>query len=214
MAYTLHVEGIYMTADGVRYLLVACDNVEIFADRDVVLCVSTGSPFYNTEAFHYDEATGAITAEPDYAGVNLVFDLPLDAAKADPTAAQAFLDEWQAKPSSGVSWQDRADTSALHSLMEKYPEAATDDAMDRVADMSPAGSAGRYFGTSRRRPLPTGTWAPAGTRRMGLICPRRAGPKNRQSLSGDGSDGDPHGTILIKSADCTMTSETWQLPEA
>ena len=74
-------------------------------------------------AFHYDEATGAITAEPDYAGVNLVFDLPLDAAKADPTAAQAFLGEWQAKPSSGVSWQDRADTSALHSLMEKYPEA-------------------------------------------------------------------------------------------
>lgn len=93
--YWLDPERQDVVVDGVRYLLVACDNVEIFADQSVVLCVSTGSPFYSNEAFSYDPATGAITANEEYEGVNLVFTLPLDASKADPEAAQEFLNAWK-----------------------------------------------------------------------------------------------------------------------
>ena len=218
MAYTLHVEAICMTADGVRYLLVACDNVEIFADRDVVLCVSTGGSGFSNFAFYYDEATGAITAEPDYAGVNLVFDLPLDAAKADPTAAQAFLDEWQAKPSSGVSWQDRADTSALHSLMEKYPEAVRaigtqtnvetapyrQEAPEGYWDIGP----GWYFGDPDDQVY--------GSYGVGEDLGAQSGPAVGEtwlsSMNTDSNAQERWVYLMTRNEDDSMTAERWDLP--
>lgn len=218
MAYTLHVEGIYMTADGVRYLLVACDNVEIFADRDVVLCVSTGGSGFSNFAFHYDEATGAIAAKPDYAGVNLVFDLPLDAAKADPAAAQAFLDEWQAKPSSGVSWQDRADTSALHSLMEKYPEAVRaigtqtnvetapyrQEAPEGYWDIGP----GWYFGDPDDQVY--GSYGVGGD--LGAQSGPAVGETWLSSMNTDSNAQERWVYLMTRNEDDSMTAERWDLP--
>ena len=218
MAYTLHVETICMTADGVRYLLVACDNVEIFADRDVVLCVSTGGSGFSNFAFHYDEATGAITAEPDYAGVNLVFDLPLDAAKADPTAAQAFLGEWQAKPSSGVSWQDRADTSALHSLMEKYPEAVRaigtqtnvetapyrQEAPEGYRDIGP----GWYFGDPDDQVY--GSYSVGGD--LGAQSGPAVGETWLSSMNTDSNAQERWVYLMTRNEDDSMTAERWDLP--
>lgn len=70
--------------DGVMYRLLECDQVEIFADRGVYLAISSGKTFYSTEAFRYDEITGEIQPKEDYPGSAVLFDLPLDAAKADP----------------------------------------------------------------------------------------------------------------------------------
>ena len=212
------VETICMTADGVRYLLVACDNVEIFADRDVVLCVSTGGSGFSNFAFHYDEATGAITAEPDYAGVNLVFDLPLDAAKADPTAAQAFLGEWQAKPSSGVSWQDRADTSALHSLMEKYPEAVRaigkqtnvetapyrQEAPEGYRDIGP----GWYFGDPDDQVY--GSYSVGGD--LGAQSGPAVGETWLSSMNTDSNAQERWVYLMTRNEDDSMTAERWDLP--
>lgn len=78
--------------NGVEYRLVEMDNVEIFADRGMYLGVNSGS-FYDNTAYRYDESTGEITRNEAYGGVNALFALPLDPAKGDPAAAQAYLDE-------------------------------------------------------------------------------------------------------------------------
>jgi len=77
--------------DGVMYRIIACDQVEIFADREVYLAISSGSTFYSNKAFAYDENTGEIQVRKDYSGAAALFDLPLDAAKANPAKAEAYL---------------------------------------------------------------------------------------------------------------------------
>ncbi len=79
-----------MTEDGILYRLVECDNVEIFADHDLYLCVSEGT-FYDKEAYRYDEVTGKISRNEDYAGLNVLFSLPADASKANPEKAAEYI---------------------------------------------------------------------------------------------------------------------------
>ncbi len=79
-------------SDGVIYRLIECDNLEIFADHTIYLCAQTGV-FYDPEAYVYDEASGKISPSEGYDGVNVLFTLPLDAAKADPEAAETYIRE-------------------------------------------------------------------------------------------------------------------------
>ncbi len=78
--------------DGVMYRLIECDGIEIFADRGLYLCVSTTS-FFDINAYKFDEKTGEITPKPDFVGVNVLFDLPLDIKKADHEKAEKYLKE-------------------------------------------------------------------------------------------------------------------------
>lgn len=78
------------TADGVLYRLIECDDIRLFADHTLYLCV-LDTMFYDKEAFLAD-AEGYLSENPDYAGLNVLFTLPLDAADADPVAAQAYID--------------------------------------------------------------------------------------------------------------------------
>jgi len=79
-----------MTEDGVLYRILACDNVTVFADHDLYLCVSEGG-FYNKEAYQYDELTGRISRNESYAGLNALFQLPMDTADADPEKAAEYI---------------------------------------------------------------------------------------------------------------------------
>lgn len=85
--------------DGIQYRLTEVSNIEIFADHELYLGVSSGK-FYNKKAFLYDEITGSITRTENFDGVNALFRLPLDSQKADPAAAELFLikleDSWKA----------------------------------------------------------------------------------------------------------------------
>jgi hypothetical protein len=76
-----------VVADGVLYRIIECDNVEMFADRELYLAVCSGSPMYNGDAFILDEQTNEITANPNFDGASAVFDLPLDKKRADPPPA-------------------------------------------------------------------------------------------------------------------------------
>lgn len=76
--------------DGVMYRIVECDNVEIFADRGLWLCVSS-TTFFSVEAFNYDADTGTVSPNPQFDGVNMLFDLPLDKSKADHEKAEEYL---------------------------------------------------------------------------------------------------------------------------
>ena len=82
------------TENGVLYRLTECDNVEIFADHEIYLCVCDGS-FYNRQAYRYDEASGEISRNESYDGLNILFSLPIDPAKADPKAAAAYKSSLQ-----------------------------------------------------------------------------------------------------------------------
>lgn len=87
---TMHGSYGEAVVDGVLYRLVECDNVEVFADHDLYLCVSD-STFYPTKAYHYDSATGQISRNEEYAGLNALFELPIDASKANPQKAAQYV---------------------------------------------------------------------------------------------------------------------------
>lgn len=76
--------------DGVRYQVVECDNVEIFADHGLYLCVMDRL-FFNSDAYDFDAASGTISPKAGYEGMNLLFDLPLDAGRADKEKVEEYL---------------------------------------------------------------------------------------------------------------------------
>ena len=78
--------------DGVLYRIIKCDNVEVFADQGIYLCVSD-TTFYDTNAYNYDESTGEITVKDNYSGINVLYDLPIDTAKADSEKAARYLQQ-------------------------------------------------------------------------------------------------------------------------
>lgn len=78
--------------NGVQYRIMEVENIEAFADHKIYLGVSDGE-FYNSDAYIYDANTGKITRNAEYDGVNALFVLPIDAAKADQNKANAILEE-------------------------------------------------------------------------------------------------------------------------
>lgn len=89
---TVTMRGGYseFSENGILYRLTECDNVEIFADKGLYLGVSD-STFYDPKAYQYDKATGEILRNEAYDGLNALFQLPIDASKADPAAAANYL---------------------------------------------------------------------------------------------------------------------------
>lgn len=79
-----------MERDGVLYRVIECDDISVFADRKLYLCVNE-SLFYNKEAFVYHETDGTITRNEAYEGINLLFELPIDAACANAEKAAEYL---------------------------------------------------------------------------------------------------------------------------
>lgn len=77
--------------DGIQYRLIEMDNIEVFADKGIYIGVNSGS-FYDSNAYLIDEKTGEMKRNESYAGVNALFVLPMDVSKADPAAAQAYLE--------------------------------------------------------------------------------------------------------------------------
>ena len=77
--------------DGILYRLISCDDIALFADRELYLCISD-TVFYDTNAYQYDENSGKISRNTEYDGINLLFSLPIDASKADRVAAAAYLE--------------------------------------------------------------------------------------------------------------------------
>lgn len=80
--------------DGIEYRLMEMDNIEMFADKGIYVGANSGS-FYDVNAYIYNENTGEMTRNADYDGVNALFTLPIDPAKADPAAAAAYLEEFE-----------------------------------------------------------------------------------------------------------------------
>ncbi|WP_167959192.1 DUF4179 domain-containing protein [Anaerosporobacter faecicola] len=97
---TLNAGLHWFEKDGVIYELLECTNLEIFADRGVQIGV-VDSFGQENKAFTMDEKTGVYSKTADYEGTNALFQLPLDVSKADPVAADAFIEELEKSQSSG-----------------------------------------------------------------------------------------------------------------
>ena len=77
-------------ADGVMYFLMECDNVIMFADRGLYLGICS-EMFVGIETFQFDKITGEISANPDFPGLSVVLELPVDDSYADPERAEQYL---------------------------------------------------------------------------------------------------------------------------
>lgn len=78
--------------DGIYYYLLDTQSLEIFADHTVYIAFYEGGVPNNTIFTVADD--GTISFCDDFIGVHALFTIPLDPAKADPAAVDAFLEEF------------------------------------------------------------------------------------------------------------------------
>lgn len=161
--------------DGILYRLIDMDNIEMFADKGIYVGVNTGS-FYDTDAYRFDESTGEITRNESYQGVNALFVLPVDKSKADPAAAQAFLEECEQsfnEPSEPIEMDER------QMEVEEFINMLTSDNLEEYCEMdestrqvcTPDGDGYISFGNGGHAPVD-------------FVCPdRKAGVRNIGSYS-------------------------------
>lgn len=138
MRYSLMSMGGGYTAlvkDGIEYRILEMDNLEMFADRGIYVGVSSGS-FYEAGAYRYDEITGEITRNTDYNGVNALFTLPVDPAKADPAAAAEYLEQFEEKMngSGEEGGSDEEDVSEPLTEADVFMEKLTSENLDEYAE--------------------------------------------------------------------------------
>lgn len=111
--------------DGIMYRLIECDNIEIFADRGVYLTINDHT-FFDREAFIYNEDTGEVSPRRDYEGVSVVFDLPLDKDKADPTKAETRLQEIMKEMSPDTTRGSASMDDGAEKMMEELKKKISD----------------------------------------------------------------------------------------
>lgn len=90
-SWTLNAGASGFAQDGLYYYLLDTESIEKFADRAVYMAFYEGGVPNNTIFTVNDDGTVAFC--DDFNGVQALFTLPLDPAKADPAAADAFLEE-------------------------------------------------------------------------------------------------------------------------
>lgn len=110
---TMNTSLTWFTEGNVTYELMACDDLEIFADRGVWLSVvdSFGA---EARAYAMDDTTGAYSKKADYDGIAALFKLPLDVSKADPDAADAYIDALRGKDDAAADDPQTEDTDDGH----------------------------------------------------------------------------------------------------
>lgn len=75
--------------DGVIYYMYECNNLEKYADHAIYMCISDDLPTFSEYSYTYDDTFHNIAKNEEYEGVNALFLLPIDPAKADSKAAEA-----------------------------------------------------------------------------------------------------------------------------
>lgn len=91
--YTLGGGYSEFVQDGVLYRMAECDDLELFADKEVYLCLTDeNSVGIINQAYNYDAQSGIISRNEAYDGCNALFTLPLDVKKADAEKAKEYLE--------------------------------------------------------------------------------------------------------------------------
>ena len=121
-AWTLGTTTQQFIEDGVIYCLFDCRNLEMFADHPVRFAIYEGG-VPNTDLFSMAE-DGTISLRENVVGA--LFTLPLDESRADPAAAQAFVE------STGLVWEPMTDAE----LAAREQEAAGADTLESLCGVN------------------------------------------------------------------------------
>ena len=89
-SWTLNAGASGFAQDGLYYYLLDTESIEMFADRTVYMAFYEGGAPNNSIFTVNDD--GTIDFCGDFTGAQALFTLPLDSAKADPAAADAFVE--------------------------------------------------------------------------------------------------------------------------
>ncbi len=95
--------------NGVLYYLYECENLEIFADRNVYLAVYEG--FVPGLDIINMKDNGEFEFAKGYEGFKAMFKIPLDATKANPEAAHEIIKEFIVDETPEPETQEKADSS-------------------------------------------------------------------------------------------------------
>ncbi|SFQ41247.1 hypothetical protein SAMN02910358_01993 [Lachnospiraceae bacterium XBB1006] len=90
--YTMGGGAVCKIKDGVLYMIMSVNNIEMFADRDVYLAITKGVDY--ADGYQYKEETGEISENESFDGINVLFTMRLDESKADKAAQDAFLQKF------------------------------------------------------------------------------------------------------------------------
>ena len=87
--YSMGGGATYYIENGIYYMIVCCDSIEMFADKQIYLAITQG-PDYKV-GYRYDESSGLISRNESFDGINALFEVQLDESKADFGAQQEYL---------------------------------------------------------------------------------------------------------------------------
>ena len=118
-----------LVEDGIQYRIMEMDNIEMFADREIYVGVSLGT-FYEADAYCYEESSGIISRNPEYNGLNALFTLPVDKSKADPKAAEAYLENLRASWDAPSTPPEKDDVDLT---IEEFMNMLTSENLDEYA---------------------------------------------------------------------------------
>lgn len=91
--YTMNGDAIWREKDGVLYMILRVDSIEMFADRTVYLAITTGADY--GIAYDYDKTTGKISVNSDFEGINELFEIGFDPQKADKEKQEVYLKQFE-----------------------------------------------------------------------------------------------------------------------
>ncbi len=104
--WSLNTSANGMEENGVLYYLYDCENLEIFADKNVYLAVYEGFiPNLDIITMNSD---GTFEFAEGYNGFKAMFRIPLDPSKADPEAANEILKEYFEEEKAFLKYKDEA----------------------------------------------------------------------------------------------------------
>ncbi|MBE6772471.1 MAG: hypothetical protein E7547_10070 [Ruminococcaceae bacterium] len=104
--WSLNTNASGIEENGILYYLYECENLEIFADRNVYLAVYEGF-IPNLDIIDMKDSGEFVFVET-YRGFKAMFRLPLDPSKANPEAAKEILKEYLAEEKTYLNYHDTA----------------------------------------------------------------------------------------------------------
>lgn len=102
--WSLNTSASGLEENGILYYLYDCENLEIFADKNVLLAVYEGLfPSVDIITMRPD---GTFEFAEDYNGFEAMFRIPIDSSKANPEAANKILNEYFQEETTKPQQQD------------------------------------------------------------------------------------------------------------
>ncbi len=144
--FTFGTSGKGTLIDGVQYQLMELEVIEYFAENHLYLSVSDTMP--GMPAYIFDEQSGEITANPDYEGINVLFDLPIDPAKADSEKVDEYLQRIENPEENEVSDEDNSSSGGETDFFEMTKEevaAGGELIFEDIVTANPDGSYSIYW---------------------------------------------------------------------